>query len=79
LPIIRGSISGLKSASLGTQLAILIIRREYGEHHVLRTREIFIAGKILVELAYSENPPKLSMKQELKDMFGAMDEDEKLL
>jgi integrase len=45
----------------------------------LRTRDIFIAGKILAELDYAEKPPKPYTKQELKDMFAAMDEEEKLL
>jgi integrase len=45
----------------------------------LRTRDLFIAGKILAELDYAEKPPKPYTKQELKDMFGAMDEEEKLL
>ncbi len=35
----------------------------------LRTRDIFIAGKILVELDYAEKPPKPYTKQELKTMF----------
>jgi integrase len=45
----------------------------------LRTREIFTAGKILAELDYAEKPPKPYTKQELKAMFAAMDEEEKLL
>jgi hypothetical protein len=45
----------------------------------LRTRDMFIAGKILAELDYAEKPPKPYTKQELKDMFAAMDEEEKLL
>jgi hypothetical protein len=45
----------------------------------LRTRDIFIAGKILAELDYAEKPPKPYTKQELKDMFAVMDEEEKLL
>jgi integrase len=45
----------------------------------LRTRDILIAGKILAELDYAEKPPKPYTKQELKDMFAAMDDEEKLL
>jgi integrase len=45
----------------------------------LRTRDILIAGKILAELDYVEKPPKPYTKQELKDMFAAMDDEEKLL
>jgi hypothetical protein len=45
----------------------------------LRTRDILIAGKILAELDYAEKPPKPYTKQELKDMFVAMDDEEKLL
>jgi hypothetical protein len=45
----------------------------------LRTRDIFITGKILAELDYAEKPPKPYTKQELKDMFAAMDDEEKLL
>jgi integrase len=45
----------------------------------LRTRDMFIAGKILAELDYAEKPPKPYTKQELKDLFAAMDEEEKLL
>jgi hypothetical protein len=45
----------------------------------LRTRDIFIAGKILAETDYAEKPPKPYTKQELKDMFAVMDEEEKLL
>jgi integrase len=45
----------------------------------LRTRDIFIAGKILVELDYAEKPPKPYTKQELKTMFAVMDDEEKLL
>jgi site-specific recombinase XerD len=45
----------------------------------LRTRDIFIAGKILAELDYAEKPPKPYTKQELKDIFAVMDEEEKLL
>jgi integrase len=45
----------------------------------LRTRDIFIAGKILAGLDYAEKPPKPYTKQELKDMFAAMDDEEKLL
>jgi integrase len=45
----------------------------------LRTRDILIAGKILGELDYAEKPPKPYTKQELKDMFAAMDDEEKLL
>jgi integrase len=45
----------------------------------LRTRDIFTAGKILAELDYAEKPPKPYTKQELKDLFEAMDEEEKLL
>jgi integrase len=44
----------------------------------LRTRDILIAGKILAELDYAEKPPKPYTKQELKDMFAAMDDEEKL-
>ena len=43
----------------------------------LRTRDIFIAGKILAELDYAEKPPKPYMKPELKEMFAAMDEEER--
>ena len=45
----------------------------------LRTRDIFIAGKILAELDYAEKLPKPYSKQELKALFGAMNEEEKLL
>jgi hypothetical protein len=45
----------------------------------LRTRDILIAGKILAELDYAEKPPKPYTKQELKDMFAAMNDEEKLL
>jgi len=45
----------------------------------LRTRDIFIAGKILAELGYSEKPPKPYTKPELKAMFAGMDDEEKLL
>jgi integrase len=45
----------------------------------LRTRDIFIAGKILAELDYVEKPPKPYTKQELKNMFAAMNEEEKLV
>jgi hypothetical protein len=45
----------------------------------LRTRDILIAGKILAELDYAEKPPKPYTKQELKAMFAAMDDEEKLL
>jgi integrase len=45
----------------------------------LRTRDILIAGKILAELGYAEKPPKPYVKQELKEMFAAMDDEEKLL
>jgi integrase len=45
----------------------------------LRTRDILIAGKILAELDYAEKPPKPYSKQELKDMFTAIDDEEKLL
>ena len=41
----------------------------------LRTRDIFIAGKILAELDYAEKAPKPYTKQELKDMFAAMDDE----
>ena len=44
----------------------------------LRTRDIFIAGKILAELDYAEKPPKPYTK-ELKTMFAVMDDEEKLL
>jgi integrase len=44
----------------------------------LRTRDILIAGKILAELDYAEKPPKPYTKQELKDMFAAMDDEERL-
>jgi len=46
---------------------------------LLRTRDIFTAGKILAELDYAEKPPKPYTKQELKAMFAAMDDEEKLL
>lgn len=42
-------------------------------------RDILIAGKILAELDYAEKPPKPYTKQELKAMFAAMDDEEKLL
>src|SRR5215469_14933614 len=45
----------------------------------LRTRDMFIAGKILAELDYAAKPPKPYTKPELKAMFAAMDEEEKLL
>jgi integrase len=45
----------------------------------LRTRDIFTAGKILAELDYAEKPPKPYTRQELRDMFAVMDEEEKLL
>jgi integrase len=45
----------------------------------LRTRDILIAGKILAELDYAEKPPKPYTKQELKDMFAAMEDEERLL
>jgi len=45
----------------------------------LRTRDTFIAGKILAELDYAEKPPKPYTKQELKAIFAAMDEEERLL
>ncbi|HYL16019.1 MAG TPA: site-specific integrase, partial [Terriglobales bacterium] len=45
----------------------------------LRTRDILIAGKILAELDYADKPPKPYTKQELKDMFVVMDDEEKLL
>jgi integrase len=45
----------------------------------LRTRDIFIAGKILAELDYAEKPPKPYTNQELKTMFAVMDDEEKLL
>ena len=45
----------------------------------LRTRDNFTAGKILAELDYAEKPPKPYTKPELKAMFAAMDEEEKLL
>ena len=45
----------------------------------LRTRDILIAGKILAELDYIEKPPKPYTKQELKDMFAAMDDEERML
>jgi len=45
----------------------------------LRTRDILIAGKILAELDYADKPPKPYTKQELKDMFATMDDEEKLL
>jgi integrase len=45
----------------------------------LRARGIFTAGKILAELDYAEKPPKPYTKQELKVMFAAMDNEEKLL
>jgi len=45
----------------------------------LRTRDILIAGKILAELDYAEKPPKPYTKQELKDMFAVMDDEERSL
>ena len=45
----------------------------------LRTRDMFIGGKILAELDYAEKLPKPYTKQELKAMFAAMNEEEKLL
>ena len=45
----------------------------------LRTRDFFIAGKILAELDYVEKPPKPYPKPELKALFAAMDDEEKLL
>jgi integrase len=45
----------------------------------LRSRDMFIAGKILAELGYAEKPPKPYTKQELQDMFAAMDEEEEKL
>jgi len=45
----------------------------------LRSRDVVIAGKILAELDYVEKPPKPYTKQELKDMFVLMDDEEKLL
>jgi integrase/recombinase XerD len=45
----------------------------------LRTRDIFIAGKILAELDYAEKPPKPYTKDELDALFAAMDDEEKLL
>jgi hypothetical protein len=44
------------------------------------TRPIFTAGKILAELDYAEKSRRSPIRnQELKDMFAAMDEEEKLL
>lgn len=45
----------------------------------LRSQSVFIAGVILAQLDYVEKPPKPYTKQELKDMFAAMDDEEKLL
>lgn len=45
----------------------------------LRTRDIFIAGKILAELDFAEKPPKPYSKQELGAMFSVMDEEERML
>src|SRR5437660_8535903 len=45
----------------------------------LRTQDILIAGKIRAEPDYAEKPPKPYTKQELKDMFAAMDDEQKLL
>jgi hypothetical protein len=45
----------------------------------LRTRDILIADKILAELDYAEKLPKPYTKQELKDMFAAMNDEERLL
>jgi integrase len=45
----------------------------------LRSRDVVIAGKILAELDYVEKPPKPYTKQELKDMFVLMDDEEKVL
>jgi integrase len=45
----------------------------------LRSRDIFLAGKILAEVDYSEKLPKPYTKQELQDMFASMNEEEKLL
>jgi integrase len=43
-----------------------------------RARDSFIGGKILAELDYAEKAPKPYTKQELKAMFEAMDDEEKL-
>ena len=45
----------------------------------LRSQSIFVAGKILAQLDYVEKPPKPYTKQELKSLFAAMNEEEKLL
>jgi integrase len=45
----------------------------------LRTRDILIAGQILTELDYAEKQPKPYTKQELKDMFAVMNDEQKLL
>jgi integrase len=45
----------------------------------LRNQSIFIAGKVLAQLDYVEKPPKPYTTQELKALFGAMDEEERLL
>lgn len=45
----------------------------------LRAYDISTSGKILSELSYAEKPPKPSTKQELKDMFAVMNDEEKLL
>jgi integrase len=45
----------------------------------LRSREIFLAGKILAQLGYAEKPPKPYTKQELKALFAAMDDEERVL
>lgn len=43
-----------------------------------RTRDILIAGKILAERDYAEKSPKPYTEQELKDLFAAMKDQEKL-
>lgn len=45
----------------------------------LRTQNIFIGGAILAQLDYVEIPPKPYTKQELKALFAAMNDEEKLL
>ena len=45
----------------------------------LRANEIYIGGKILAELSYAEKPVKPYTMPELKALFGAMNEEEKLV
>lgn len=45
----------------------------------LRANEVYIAGKILAELSFAEKPVKPYSKDELEALFGAMDDEEKLL